>query len=189
MAFYTDEDLLLLLCAGDRKAFLHLYEQYKSGLYHYCLRLLRDASAAEDAVQQTFVRVYSHCTTLKDPARLRGWVYTIARNEAFALLRHAGTRVEADAVGEEEEELASPDASALELLERAETAHTLRSAIDRLPEAWREALLLREYDGLSYDEIACVTRQSTAAVKSKLFRARMALTKVMECVTEERSKS
>jgi RNA polymerase sigma-70 factor, ECF subfamily len=173
---YTDDELLTLLRSGDRKAFLYLYELYKYGLYQYCLRLLRDGSLAEDALQQTFEKVFSKCATVADPSLLRGWIYTIARNEAFGLLRAKSPDECLD------DEYVSTDPSVLETLERKETADDVRRAIDMLSPAYREVIVLREYDGASYDEIARITGSTVSAVKSRLFKARSVLMERMKSI-------
>lgn len=166
---YTDEALIAHLRTGDRKAFLFLYEKYKVGLYHYCLRLLHDEPSAEDAVQQTFERVFSKSATLANPALLRSWIYTIARNEAFGLMRKKNPEFRID------DDCVSTDPTALEAIEHEESIDLVRRTIDALSPAYREVILLREYEGASYDEIARITNSTLGAVKSKLFKARSVL--------------
>ena len=172
---YTNEELLSQLRAGDRKAFLYLYEAYKYGLYQYCLRLLRDGSLAEDAVQQTFEKVFSKCSTVANPSLLRSWIYTIARNESFGIMREKSPEVSI------EEDCMSTEPSALESIEDEEAADGVRRAIGMLSPAYQEVIVLREYEGASYDEIARITNSTVSSVKSKLFKAR--------CVLMERIKS
>ncbi len=171
---YTNEELLVQLRAGDRKAFLYLYELHKHGLFQYCLRLLRDGSLAEDALQQTFEKVFSKCSTVTNPSLLRSWIFTIARNEAFGLMREKSTDVSLD------DDYVSTDPSALDMLERNEAADGVRSAIEMLSPGYREVIVLREYEGASYDEIARITNSTVSAVKSRLFKARCVL---MERIT------
>lgn len=83
---FTDEQLGIRFKNGDAEAVTLIYERYKSGLFLFCVRLLSDHAAAEDVVQETFVKMIAERTHLKNPGSLKSWMYIIARNEAFTQL-------------------------------------------------------------------------------------------------------
>ncbi len=176
----TDEQLLERIQHGEAKAFTQLYEQYKTRLYSYCLRLLRNSRAAEDAVQETFVKVHAGCNSVRSFQSLRAWIFTIARNEAFGILR----RAKIDLVEEDGQvwETETP----LELLIRSEVKDIVQHFLGELKPEYREVLILREYENLSYAELASITSSTESAVKSRLFKARKALVKKLQPFFEER---
>jgi RNA polymerase sigma-70 factor (ECF subfamily) len=164
-----DSQLLLLASTGDRRALALLYDRYRGVLYAFCLRILADASLAEDAVQETFLKLRSQGAGISNPGALRSWLYRVARNEALGMIRSRrnGTAVDPDAVWDAE----TPHSS----LERKDEGAVVRSALAGLRQEYREVIILREYDGLSYAEIAAVTGDTESSVKSRLFKARKAI--------------
>jgi len=176
----TDDELLERIQHGDANAFTQLYEQYKTRLYSYCLRLLRNRQNAEDAVQETFVKVYAGCNSVHSSQSLRGWIFTIARNEAFGILR----KTKIDFVEEDGQVWESE--TPLELVLRSEVKDIVQHFLGELKPEYREVLILREYENLPYGEIASITSSTESGVKSRLFKARNALTKKLEPYFRER---
>lgn len=84
----SDEQLAVRLQHGDSQALTYIYERYKQGLFSFCFRLLGDGNSAEDVVHETFIKVLTEKEKLQNPAVLKSWMFTIARNEAFAILNH-----------------------------------------------------------------------------------------------------
>ena len=170
MSHLGDEELLDLINRNDPKAFEELYEMYAPRLFVYCLRLLRDRQSAEDAVQETLTKVHTEAHSIHDRSSFRSWIFTIARNEAYGLLRKKKPviLVDDDQVWDNE--------TPLELLLRAEESEIVQHLLEELRPEYREILVLREYEEFSYDEIAVITSSTIAAVKSRLFKARKALT-------------
>jgi RNA polymerase sigma factor (sigma-70 family) len=147
-----------------------LYEQHGAMVLAICRRLLRDPSEAEDAAQQTFLsaqRALQNGSRVHEPA---AWLATIARNECVTRSR---ARRREPPPTDAEPTMVGPDAHAD--AERRERVESLRDAIGSLPEQQREAILLREVRGLSYDEVAESLALSPSAVESLLFRARKGL--------------
>ena len=175
-----DDQLLKGIQHGDAYAFTQLYELYKSRLYSYCLRLLRDSRNAEDAVQETFVKVHAGCHSVRSYQALRGWIFTIARNEAFGILRKKKISLveEDDQVWETE--------TPLELLVQSELKDIVRHFLAELKPEYHEVLILREYEDLSYAEIARITSSTESSVKSRIFKARKALVEKLQPFFEER---
>ena len=136
-----------------------------------CRLLVRDRTEAEDAAQQTFLSAHRALLRGSVPREPAPWLAAIARNECRARAR-ARMR-EPLLLGDAEPSTTAPDALA-EAISRADLV-ALRHAIDALPVPQREALLLREFGGLSYDELAAALAVSTSAVESLLFRARRSL--------------
>jgi len=175
----TDQELLSLLRQGSQKAFAELYARYKRGLFAFCLRLLVDTQEAEDAVHETFVKLAR--ASIAEPSALKSWLFRVARNECLMVKRRDRISGDADGVWEDE--------TPLSLAERADTRAIVHAALERLSAEYREVLLLREFEGMSYGEIVEVTGTSAASVKSKLFRARKALAGLLQDVRNEERNS
>ena len=175
-----DVHLVPLASAGDRPALTLLYERYRGPLFAFCLRILTDASLAEDAVQETFLKLRSEGLGITKPGALKQWLYKVARNEALGMIRRRrnGTQVDPDSVWDEE----TPQSE----LERKDEGAVVRAIIGELKPEYREVIILREYDGLSYAEIAAVTGDSESSVKSRLFKARKALAERLAPLWKER---
>jgi RNA polymerase sigma-70 factor (ECF subfamily) len=146
-----------------------LYEHHGPTVRGLCRLLLRNGHEAEDAAQQTFLSAYRSMLSGNSPRHPAAWLATIARNECVSRIQRRMR--EPLAVPDTEEELPDPVSVAAE---RADLAELWR-AIGELPERQRQALLLREFSGLSYSELADALAVSEPAVESLLFRARDAL--------------
>jgi len=170
---FTDEQLIDQIGAGNPAAFAQLYQRHKHALYAFCLRLLKDRDDALDAVQETFVKIHNRLSTLNDPASFRAWMFAIVRNEVYANLRRKknleGLEGEAKEVWEE--------GTPLDSVIGEERTELVQRLLGKLKPEYREVLMLREYEQLSYAEIAAVTGDTESSVKSRLFKARKALTK------------
>ena len=169
MTSSTDSDLLNNLQNGDSRSLGELYERYKAPLYGFCLHMLRDGAKAEDVVHDTFVKVARQAHTLAHASAFRGWLFQIARNETLMLLRK--TRPERM----EDEDNVWESQTPLTLLEENERTEAVRTTLQSLSIRHREVLVLREFEGMSYSDIAAVTGSTESAVKSRLFHARRAL--------------
>jgi len=156
---------------GDADAFTELYGQFGRRIFSYASRLLKDPAAAEDVVQETMAKVYSSLPELADKEALRGWIFTVARNQVFGELRR--TR----AVRLEDEDEVWDECTPLDSLVSAEETEIVRRLLEELKPEYREALILREFEGCSYAEIAGITSSTVCAVKSRIFKARKGLLK------------
>jgi len=153
---------------GDEIAFAALYQQYKKSIYRFCCKFLDDSVAAEDVTQETFLAAFEHHRELREPQNFRAYLFTIARRRCLNHLRQHGR----------EEKLGDMyvDAEAIDKrFEQATEAEQVQRSIAGLPPDYREVILLREYEDLSYSEIAGVLSCSEAAVKARLFKARRQL--------------
>ena len=167
-----DGALVAAFQGGDEFAFVTLYDRYKAPVFAFCAKMLLDRAAAEDALQETFVRVYEHRDRLARGAAFRSWLFTIARNHCLNVLRKAKWT---EPLPEHAEPPAPNAQTPFDELLRSERVALVTAYLGQLSPEYREVLVLREYQNLSYDEIAAVTRSTVSAVKSRLFKARRKL--------------
>jgi RNA polymerase sigma-70 factor, ECF subfamily len=177
------DQLLLRAQAGDYEAFEQLYSLLEPAITRYVRRLIGEGQACEDVVQDTFIALYMNLERISPPGNLRPYVYRIARNNCYDLLRWERrsdtVSLDDEAVGRpspvvfrlHDENTAPPDEVTHWLL----LALEVREAIDRLPAAQREALILYVDESLTYAEIAEVTGVNIGTVKSRLFHAKRTL--------------
>ncbi len=176
----SDAALLARIRAGDGRAFAEIYERYKRPLYAFCCRLLTDRARAEDAVHDVFVKLHEGARNLEQPERLRFWLFAVARNEAFMSLRRNGRETLSH------EECVWDEETPLSILVEKDVSGLVLAMVNKLKVEYREVLFLREYDSLSYAEIASVTGDTESAVKSRLFKARRALAEKLSPLMKER---
>jgi RNA polymerase sigma-70 factor, ECF subfamily len=170
----SDEQLILDLRLGDMEAFSKLYERYKQCIFLFCLKLTTNHPLAEDATHDTFIKMFENIQTLQDVSAFRSWLYMIARNQVYKILQKKKPN------GQLTEKIVwngTPPDTAVESLEEREM---ISKCLHVLKIEYREVLTLREYEQLSYEEIAAVTESSVSAVKSRLFKARRALAKQLK---------
>ncbi len=167
----TDADLAAAFQGGDDRAFSLLYERYRRALYVFALKMLGDADAAGDLVQDAFLRAHEKRGQLRRPECFRSWLFAIGRNRCMTQFRQTpGMTPLEDAP--EEAIAVEPAADSIEALE---DIGLIRRSLDGLRPEYREVLVLREYQNMSYREIADITGTTESAVRSKLFKARRAL--------------
>jgi RNA polymerase sigma-70 factor (ECF subfamily) len=172
----SDEHLMLEFQQGSREAFTELFERYREPVYGFFRRRLRDSARAEELAQETFLAVLRGAVRYEPRASFRTYLYAIAFKQVSGEWRRA--KREAPSVDIEAGTHEDPG-----------DALWLRSAIERLDEAQREVLLLREYEQLSYDEIGALLRIPVNTVRSRLFRARMELKALLSPERTEREGS
>jgi RNA polymerase sigma-70 factor, ECF subfamily len=168
----TDEVLLEGIRAGDAKSFARMYQRYRGPLYAFCFRLTAEMAKAEDAVHESFLKLASGAKNIRTPAALRTWLFRVARNEALAMLRSYRKTLP---LSESEDEAPWETDTPLSLLESKNTAEIVEQAIRKLKTEYREVILLREFEELSYAEIAEITSATEGAVRARIFKARKAL--------------
>jgi RNA polymerase sigma-70 factor (ECF subfamily) len=190
LASASDHELLLAATAsGSEKepasprlrdeAFAELYRRHKSEIYSYCLRMMgRDEALASDLFQDVFIRAYERAAQFRSGTNVRGWLYTIARNLCLNAMR---SRQPVDSI-ELHPMLANVDRSLAP--EYDEAQHFLRDRIERavaeLPTEYREAFVLREFDGFSYANIAEMTGTSLSVTKVRIWRAKERLRTLLQ---------
>lgn len=163
---------------GDTQALGVLFERHKQPLFRFLFRLLHERAPAEDLLLDVFLRVYDRRRTYRTGLKFSTWLYAIAHNLALDRLKHSSRR---ELPGSQlAEDPPSVDADPpYETLERTELAHAVREAVSALPEDQRVVILLREYEGLSYREIAAVVGAKEDAVRVRAHRARLALRELL----------
>jgi len=178
----TEEELELIARAkqGDRHAFGELVRRHREGVIHVVYRMCGDANLAEDAAQEAFIRAWQHLPGYRPRSPFRNWVYRIATNAARDALRRERETVDVDKVS-----LTAQDAGPEAKMEGQERGERVRLAVLALPPASREALVLREYEGLSYREIADTLEIPIGTVMSRLNYARSRLRKSLAPYLEE----
>ena len=153
--------------------------EYVDGLYRYAMAITRNRADAEDLVQETYVRALEAVERLRDDSNIQGWLFTILRNLWFNQLRKRRNSLAIVEMDGDSEAGNARDAYAI--LASSEDGVIVRSAIDDLPIEFREVILLREFEELSYQEIADVLGCPAGTVMSRLARAR---TKLRTALTE-----
>lgn len=177
-----EADLVRRCAAGDQRACAELVGTHERMVYQLAFHLLGTREEALDLSQEVFLRVFRTMGTFRGQSSLRTWIYRIVINQAKNRQRWWRRRRQSDQVSLDQHvqahgDLAQrPEATAPDrLLARKQAAARLWAALDRLPFDQRTAIVLREFDGLSYDEIAFSLDIAVGTVKSRLTRARQAL--------------
>lgn len=171
-----DRELVERARAGERAAFDLLVARYQSRLLRLVLRLLRDQAEAEDVVQETFLKAYRALPRFRGEAAFYTWLYRIALNGARnAVLRRrqrgAPQGVTPAQLPAPVGEIGTPES----MLLSKQVMQTIDAAMEALPLELRTAIVLREIEGLSYEEIAQIMECPLGTVRSRIFRAREAI--------------
>ena len=169
------------ILAGDVNAYEELVTAYDKNVYNLALRMVRNEEDAADMAQEAFIKAYNSLSNFRGDSKFSVWLYRIVSNVCLDFLRKQGKRSTVSLSVEdsdgEDAQLDIPDEtqSPHQLLERKLTREAVRRALDELPEEHRQILLLREIQGLSYEEIAQALSLEAGTVKSRIFRARKKL--------------
>jgi RNA polymerase sigma-70 factor (ECF subfamily) len=169
MRMISDEALMLEFQGGSRPAFEQLFARYRGSLYGFFRRRLHGDERAEDLMQETFLAMIRAAERYEPTALVRTYLYGIAMNLLAAERRRCAKDSPA---GKESPEPATREAT--------DSVLWIRQALDKLDESEREILMLREYEQLSYAEIAELLNMPVNTVRSRLFRSRMALKGYLE---------
>src|SRR3954469_21470688 len=172
----SDERLVALTRRGNQAAFEALGGRYESRLLAFCRHMLGSREDAEDVLQEVFAAGFNAMTADERPINVRPWLYRIARNRSLNHLR----RQTAIGVDSMDVHFADNGTSTADRVHRREEFRQLVGDVQELPETQRTALLLREIDALSYEQIAEAMETTVPSVKSLLVRARMSLAEASE---------
>jgi RNA polymerase sigma-70 factor (ECF subfamily) len=171
---------------GDLSGLEGLYGRYHRQLYAYLVAMLRSQHAAEDVVQDIFVKLHKQIGSYRFQSPFHHWLFRLARNQAIDHLRREKVR-RVSSLDEEpvegsplRERVPAKGRDAQGQLLAGEKAAAIRSAVQALPPAFREVVLLREWEDLAYEDIAAQLGLSVGTVKSRLFRARSLLEKALK---------
>lgn len=175
----SDQALIRQARNGHPEAFDRLVERYGTRIYNAVYRQVGNANDASDIVQQTFIKAYQNLGRFKGDASLCTWLYRIAFNESVNFFRRRGRRRTVPMVvssGEEEVSLEPVDEEdPSRATDRRELHERVQAALQELEEESRQIVILREFEGMAYDEIAGLLRIPVGTVRSKLHRARRTL--------------
>lgn len=190
-----DRELLARAQAGDMSAFEALVSRHEEKVYGLALRMTRSEADAAEITQDTFLSAYQHLSEFRGESAFGSWVHRIAANNALMRLRRQKVL---DIVSDE---LAGPEFTERGSLAEApdsdwskraddkvlddELGRAIQVATDALPEGYREVFLLKDVEGLSYEEISEMVGISIPAVKSRLHRARLALREAIDAFYKE----
>jgi RNA polymerase sigma factor (sigma-70 family) len=172
----SDERLITLLRRGNTAAFEVLVSRYESRLLAFCRHLLGSREDAEDVLQEVMAAAFNAIVADERPINVRPWLYRIARNRSLNHLR----RTQAIAVDTMDYQLSEHGATTADKVHDREAFRLLVSDIHDLPETQKTALVLREMDAMSYDQIAEAMETTVSSVKSLLVRARLSLAEAAE---------
>jgi RNA polymerase sigma-70 factor (ECF subfamily) len=173
----SDRDLLTSIAAGDRSAMRAFYDRYNVQVYLFVLRLIRDASNAEDVVSEVFFVVWRQAGRFEYRSEVSTWVLAIARYKAISVMRQRQDEPLEDAAAHEIVDEANDSQVALE---KKDTAAVLRGCLTRLSAKHREVIDLVYYHKKSVNEVAEIIGVPTNTVKTRLFYARQQMRKLYE---------
>src|SRR5439155_23974664 len=160
-----DRDLIAKARRGDVEAYNLLVSRWEKRVFNYLLRLVSNREDALDLSQDVFLKAYQNLPKLDDVERFPAWLFRIGHNEAFSLLRRR--RPEGDLAQAQEPRTSQPGARLLPI----ELSLAVESALRRLGEDQREAVLLKVYQGFKFDEMAEILGCPVSTVKSRLYTA------------------
>jgi len=168
----NEYDLIVQAKQGDRQAYGQLVRRHHQGVINVVYRMCGDAAVAEDAAQEAFIRAWQHLSKFRPHSSFRNWVYRIATNAAVDMLRKERKVCDVDIdVLPLTSTQGQPEKQAI----RKNRSAQVQAAVLALPPASRSALILREYEGLSYQEIADTLDIPIGTVMSRLNYARKQL--------------
>lgn len=173
---------------GDTEAFEKLVLEYEKNVYNLALRMTGNAEDAADMAQEAFIKAYNSLSGYRGDSKFSAWLYRIVSNVCLDFLRSKKRRptvslnMENEDGEEAELEIADVTLSPELLLEKKMTRDAVRRGLNSLPPEQRQILLLREIQGLSYEEIGEALSLEAGTVKSRIFRARK---KLCEFLTED----
>jgi len=172
-----DEDLIKQYQSGDQKAVEMIYQRYKKGVLNFCLRILGNRAEAEDITADTFVVLFTHQYTQQSTAKFSTWLFTVARNKCISRIRKTKNQTLlwfSPKHSQEATQWEVKDSSETprEELEKREASIKVKEVLNQLPMEQKEAIVLREYHGFSYEQISKILNCSLEKVKILIYRAR-----------------
>lgn len=171
-----DAAAIARVLAGDKQQFAVLVSRYQSSLYRHAVSMVLDHDVAADMVQDAFVRAYSRLSTCRDHDRFRAWIFQMLRNRCLDYLKDVRRRnVPLDRALDIEDSAEEP----VGRMERVRLRGEIAQALDRLPDAQREAFLMHYIEELPYETMADVLGASVSALKMRVLRAREALSEAL----------
>lgn len=178
---YSDSELFYMLCEDKHtaeRAFSELFARHSSRIFAYCRRFIGNKEEAQDIFQETFIRFHQSASTERDMTNVPAYLLRIARNLCVNFKKR-----EKQAVSYED--YMSVDFETETSAEKTELLDLIKDALEVLPDEYKEPFILREYNGLSYNEIAEVTGQSLTSVKVRIHRAKQKIKDILAPYMQE----
>ena len=181
---YTDEELIARFQNGDEQAYVELVNRYRDRLMTFIYRFVSDVVIAEDIVQDTLLKLYTHKDYYRNIAKFSTWIYTIAGNLAKTELRKKKRRkvTNLSDMGSEdwEYQIPSVERDTGETVQSQFAEQQIHKAIQSLPLHFRTVVILRDIQELSYEEISNIVEVPLGTVKSRINRARLQLQEMLK---------
>ena len=176
---YSDEQLMSLFQEGDENAYIELVNRYKDKLINFIFNYLGDLESSEDVVQETMIKLYQKKHYYREIAKFSTWLYTIAKNLANTELRKRKQRkttlLSQFSKDDKTYELPSNDPEPGQEVQTDIVNKIIRKAVDQLSEKFKIVIVLRDIQGLSYEDISEIINVPIGTVKSRINRARLQL--------------
>ena len=176
---HNDQQLVELCRDGDDAAFGVLFERHKERLFHTMVSMLKSREDAVDIVQEAFIQAHRKLDTFRGDSAFYTWLYRIATNRALSFLRKQKQKpvsIEGiNEIGGFDPPASDDHSQPLKMVLREEHRQLIRETLDELPDDYRIVLVMKEFDGLRYDEIAELTEIPIGTVRSRIHRGRIEL--------------
>jgi len=190
---HVDSELVRRVQAGDQLAFRSLFDRYNRRVFAVALGVVKNQDDALDVVQEAFVKVHKHIGSFQGSSSFYTWLYRIAMNLSIDHVRKKRKVVELDETVHKDDAAAGgaflpqlTQENPSKNVSRGELSTQIRAALDTLPEYHRAVILLREVEGMSYEEMAKVLKVPKGTIMSRLFHARQKLQKALaDCYAEQ----
>ena len=179
---YSDEKLILRFQEGDINAYNELVKRYKDRLLNFVFRYFNNVEQAEDVVQDTLIKLYTHASYYKNIAKFSTWIFTIAKNNALTELRK-NKRKKTDSLWTDDGQVIdinSKEESLDSKVQNEIAIDQLNKFLDEIPENFRMAVVLRDFQELSYEEISKILEIPIGTIKSRINRGRIQLAEKMK---------
>ncbi|MBC8226852.1 MAG: sigma-70 family RNA polymerase sigma factor [Candidatus Marinimicrobia bacterium] len=183
----TDEKLIARFQDGDINAYNELVNRYKDRLLNFVFRYFNNREQAEDVVQETLIKLYTHASYYKNIAKFSTWLYTIAKNNALTELRK-NKRKRTDSLWTNEGkpiDIETKGDSLEKTVHNEIAVEALNRYLDEIPENFRIAVILRDFQELSYEEISKILEIPIGTIKSRINRGRIQLSEKMKHFKEQ----
>lgn len=177
-----DMEIVELCLSGNTEAFEELIKRYKNLIYNTAYRMMGSREEAEDISQEVFIKIYNSLSKYDSQFKFSTWALKITSNLCIDHLRkRKGESVPIDEVYDLKDESATPE----EVYIKIETQKKVQDAINKLPDKYKELVLLFHHRGLSYQEIMSITGEPLTIVKNRLYRARQMLKEMLKGIEKE----
>ncbi len=180
----TDEELIRKFQQGDETAYNEIVNRFSGPLLNFIYRIIGDSAYAEDLLQETFIRVYQNKHSYREIAKFSTWIYTIASNLSKTELRRQKVRrwfsLSGNRADDRPMEIANDDYTPAETMQQNSSLDIIHKEIQKLPMSFKEVIILRDVQELSYDEISTILNIPLGTVKSRVNRGRARLQKSLK---------